>query len=391
MKRWLVGLLVLLSPSAFAQQSVPEIPYNSVPNLLKLPPDMHLGEIAGVAVNSKGHIYVYSRGGSSQGPAFGNTASQILEFDRNGVFLREIGKNLYAWAYAHTVRVDKDDNIWATDKGSDMVVKFNPEGRVEMVFGRKTESSDREAHAHERNANPPLPHVDQRFRQPTDVTWDAAGNIYISDGYVNSRVAKFDKNGDWVKSWGQRGKGPGEFNLVHTIAADAQGNIYVGDRNNRRIQVFDGDGNFKREIKIDVPFDANAKPAIGNKPDLSNLPADRRQPDAGRAMGALHHAAAQPGALQLGCVSRPHLQAEPRRQGARLSGQVGQAAEAVRMDPRDRLPVRERALRGRDSDLAGAEADPAAGSAAGRRREPVELAFGRRAPRRPGTRSTAAD
>jgi hypothetical protein len=168
------------------------------------------------------------------------------------------------------VRVDKDDNIWATDKGSDMVVKFTPEGRVEMVFGRKSEASDTEAHPHERNANPPLPHVDGRFRQPTDVTWDAQGNIYISDGYVNSRVAKYDKNGDWVKSWGQRGKGPGEFNLVHSIASDAQGNIYVGDRNNRRIQVFDGDGTFKREIKIDVPFDENAKPAIGNKPDLTN-------------------------------------------------------------------------------------------------------------------------
>src|SRR6516164_9843230 len=88
---------------------------------LLVPPDMHLGEVAGVAVNSKGHIYVYSRGGSSRGPAYGNTASQILEFDRNGVFLREIGKNLYAWSFAHTVRIDKDDNIWATDKGSDMV------------------------------------------------------------------------------------------------------------------------------------------------------------------------------------------------------------------------------------------------------------------------------
>ena len=270
MKRWLVGLFVLLSPSALAQQPPPEIPYDSVANLLKLPPDMHLGEVAGVAVNSKGHIFVYSRGGSSQGPAFGNTASQILEFDRNGAFLREIGKNLYAWAYAHTVRIDKDDNIWATDKGSDMVVKFNPEGRIEMVFGRKSEASDAEAHPHERNKNPPLPHVDGRFRQPTDVTWDPEGNIYISDGYVNARVAKYDKNGDWVKSWGKHGKGPGEFNLVHSIAADAQGNIYVGDRTNRRIQVFDGDGNLQREIKIDVPFDPDAKPAIGNKPDLTN-------------------------------------------------------------------------------------------------------------------------
>ena len=193
MKRWLVGLIVLLSPSAFAQQSPPELPYDSVANLLKLPPDIHLGEAAGVAVNSKGHIFVYARGGSSRGPAYGNTASQILEFDRNGNFLREVGKNLYAWAFAHTVRVDKDDNIWATDKGSDMVIKFTPEGRVDMVFGRKSESSDLEAHPWERNANPPLPHVDGRFRQPTDVTWDPQGNIYISDGYVNSRVAKYDK------------------------------------------------------------------------------------------------------------------------------------------------------------------------------------------------------
>jgi DNA-binding beta-propeller fold protein YncE len=267
MKRWLIGPLMLLSVSAFAQQAVPEIPYESVPNLLKLPPDLHLGEATGVAVNSRGHIFVYSRGNST-GPAFGATASQLLEFDRNGTFLREIGKNLYAWSFGHVVRVDKDDNIWAVDKGSDMVIKFNPEGRVEMVFGRKPEASDAEAKPHERTGPPP-PHVDGRFRQPTDVTWDAIGNIYISDGYVNSRVAKLDKNGDWVKSWGERGREPGQFNLVHSIASDAQGNLYVADRNNRRIQVFDGDGRFLREIKIDVPFDSTAAPAIGNKPDLS--------------------------------------------------------------------------------------------------------------------------
>src|SRR3954462_176795 len=110
MKRGLLALPTLPSSSAMAQQSPPEIPYDSVANLLKLPPDMHLGEAAGGAVNSKGHIYVYSRGGSNRGPAHGNTASQIPESDRNGVLLREIGKNLYAWAYAHTVRVDKDDN-----------------------------------------------------------------------------------------------------------------------------------------------------------------------------------------------------------------------------------------------------------------------------------------
>ena len=270
MKPWLVGLFVLLSPSAFAQStSAPELQFDSVPNFIKLPPDMHLGEASGVATNSKGNIYVYNRGGTVAN-AFGATASQILEFDRDGGFIREVGKNLYAWAFAHTVRVDRDDNIWATDKGSDMVVKFNPQGRVMMVIGRKPEASDAEAKPHERTGPPPA-HVDGRFRQPTDVTWDQAGNIFISDGYVNSRVAKLDKDGNWLKSWGERGTGPSQFNLVHSIAADAQGTIYVADRTNRRIQVFDSDGNFKREIKIDVPFDEKtAHMAIGNKPDLTD-------------------------------------------------------------------------------------------------------------------------
>jgi DNA-binding beta-propeller fold protein YncE len=268
MYRWLVGLLVLFSPSAFAQQAPTEIQFDSVPNFIKLPPDMHLGEAAGVAVNSKGHVYVYSRGGSSQGPAFGNTASQILEFDRDGNFVREVGKNLYAWAFAHTVRVDKDDNLWATDKGSDMIIKMSPEGKVMMVFGRKQEASEK-GEPHEK-VNPPKPHENGRFRQPTDVTWDKAGNIFISDGYVNARVAKLSKDGDWIKSWGKHGKGQGEFDTLHTIASDADGNIYVGDRGNRRIQVFDSDGNFKRMFRIDLPPPADAQPAIGNMPNLTN-------------------------------------------------------------------------------------------------------------------------
>ena len=119
------------------------------------------------------------------------------------------------------MRVDKDDNIWAIDKGSDMIVKFNPEGRVAMVFGRKKEASDEAAPW--TRVNPPRPAVDGQFRQPTDVTWDPQGNIFISDGYINSRVAKFDKNGDWVKQWGERGTKPGEFNTPHSIAADAKG------------------------------------------------------------------------------------------------------------------------------------------------------------------------
>ena len=267
MKCFSLFALACFSVAAFGDDSagqVPEIPYDSVPNFLKLPPDLHLGEASGVAVNSKKHIFVFSRGNST-GPAYGATASQLLEFAPDGKYLREIGHNLYAWSYAHAVRVDKDDNIWAVDKGSDMIIKFNPEGRVVMVFGRKKEASDEGAEPWKR-VNPPRPAVPGQFRQPTDVTWDTQGNIFISDGYINSRVAKFDKNGDWVKSWGDRGNKEGEFNTPHSIAADAKGNIYVADRGNRRIQVFDPDGNFQREIKINVPLPPVVHMWMGNAP-----------------------------------------------------------------------------------------------------------------------------
>src|SRR3954471_19306479 len=178
MTRWIVAALVALASPALAQelgkagQPAPSIPYESVPNFLKLPPDLHLGEAAGVAVNSKGHVFVFARGGSSSGPAYGNTAAQILEFGPDGQYIREIGRSLYAWSFAHTVRIDKDDNIWATDKGSDMVIKFNPEGRVVMVFGRKQEASD-DGTGPLKEPEPPLPPEDGMFRQVTDVAWDA--------------------------------------------------------------------------------------------------------------------------------------------------------------------------------------------------------------------------
>ena len=258
-----VTMFVLLNHSAFAQAPVPEIPYDSV-NILKLPADLYLGEGAGVAVNSKGHIFVFSRGATT-GPAYGATAAQLLEFGPDGRFIREIGRNLYAWSYAHVVRVDKDDNIWAVDKGSDMVVKFNPEGRVVMVFGRKKEASDEAAPW--TRVTPPRPPVDGQFRQPTDVTWDLQGNIFISDGYINSRVAKFDKNGDWVTTWGEPGSSRGQFNTPHSITSDAQGLIYVADRGNGRIQVFDSNGTFQREIKIAVPVPPGARAAIGATPN----------------------------------------------------------------------------------------------------------------------------
>ena len=263
MKRFLSVLLLFVAAPLFAQQP-PEIRFHSVADFLKLPPDIYLGEATGVAVNSKGHVFVFSRGNTT-GPAYGGAAAQLLEFAPDGKFLREIGHHLYAWSFAHTVKIDKDDNIWVTDKGSDMVIKFNPEGRVVLVFGRKQEASD-EGTEPLKHVKPPLPAVGGMFRQVTDVAWDATGNAYISDGYINSRIAKVDKDGNWVKSWGEPGDQPGQFNVPHSIAVDAQNNIYVADRGNRRIQVFNTDGKFLRQFTIDVPAPADARPAIGNKP-----------------------------------------------------------------------------------------------------------------------------
>jgi DNA-binding beta-propeller fold protein YncE len=269
MKRLLVALPLLFASLAFAED-VPVIPFEGS-DPLKMPKDMYLGEATGVAVNAKGHIFVLSRGNTT-GPAYGAAAAQLLEFDPTGKFVREIGKNLYAWSFAHTVRIDRAQNIWVADKGSDMVIKFSPAGRVLLVFGRKQEASDEDT-APLKHPKPPLHAEDGRFRQVTDVAFDPAGNAFISDGYINSRVAKVDRNGNWVKSWGERGTKPGEFNTPHSITADAKGNIYVADRGNRRIQVFDADGTFLREFTIDVPYDPKARPAIGNLPDLAKIEA----------------------------------------------------------------------------------------------------------------------
>src|SRR5712671_105711 len=123
MKSCLLALFVLVASPAFAQQSVPEIQFDSVPDFLKLPLGVNFGEVPGVAVNSQGHVFVFTRSNSASGPAFAPSAAQLLEFGPKGEFIREIGKGLYGWAFAHSVRIDKDDNIWAIDKGSDMIIK----------------------------------------------------------------------------------------------------------------------------------------------------------------------------------------------------------------------------------------------------------------------------
>ena len=236
MRRKTVGVMAVLLLLASAwpltaqtkakAENVPIIPHSSVPGFFKLPPDLYFGEGIGIATNSKGHVFVYTRSGDTR----------VFEFDENGNYVREIGQGLYGLEFAHAVRVDAQDNIWIVDEGTNMVLKFNPQGRIMMVIGRRPEPV---AGAFETTL-PATPPEKYRFGRPTDVTFDAQGNIFGSDGYVNSRVVKYDKNGRFIKSvGGARGSEPSQMSTPHSITSDANGNIYVADRGNARVQVFD--------------------------------------------------------------------------------------------------------------------------------------------------------
>ncbi len=265
MIRSTLAVALMLCAGTAQAQTPPQIAYDADADFLKLPDNLFLGEASGVATNAQGHVFVFSRG-STTGPAYAAAAAQLLEFGPDGAFLREIGHNLYAWSFSHTVKVDAQGNVWAADKGSDMVIRFNPAGRVTMVFGRKQEASDEDTEPL-KHPKPPLPPVDGMFRQVTDIVWDSKGNGYISDGYINARVGKVSPTGEWLGSFGEPGDGPGQLNTPHSIAIDAQDHLYVADRGNRRIQVFDTDGHVLRQITIDVPVPAGAKPAIGAMPN----------------------------------------------------------------------------------------------------------------------------
>ena len=230
-----------------------------------LVPGMTMGETVGVDVNSQNHIFVYSRT-NPQGIARGGTAAMLWEFDQNGKFVKEWGPHNYAASFAHSVRIDKNDNVWQVDEGSGMIVKYNPQAVPIEQFGRTPEAIDyleasvekqgRGFEGEARREEHPVEMVKRlhpdggvgTFNRPTDVAWDSAGNVFVTDGYGNSRVVKIAPGGHWLKWVGTWGTGPNQFNIVHSVAVDNHDNIYAADRNNHRIQVYDDDLNFKKSI-----------------------------------------------------------------------------------------------------------------------------------------------
>jgi DNA-binding beta-propeller fold protein YncE len=248
----------VLAPNGMsAQSAAPTMNFDSV-NPLTLPDDIYFGEIGGVATNSRGDLFVYTRTGHptmslASARPFVHGGSRLFQFDRTGKFTREIGQGVYGFLFAAQVRVDPQDNLWVVDEYSSMVMKFDAQGRVAFLLGRKPENiqnpGGRGGEGGGRGGPPGAGAPQDVFNRPTDVAWDAQGNIFVADGRGNARVAKFSKDGVFVKSWGQRGTAAGQFASVDSIAVDAQGNVYAADAGNARIQVFDNNGTFKTEIK----------------------------------------------------------------------------------------------------------------------------------------------
>lgn len=220
----MMGLFCSLGALATGDDSLlPILPCKPLPDFFTLPEGANFGEVSGIGVNSKGHIFVFHRG-----------PMPLMEFDAGGKFLRELVNGLIT--HAHGLRIDSNDNLWLTDDSDHFVLKVSPEGRTLMVLGRKGRSGEAD------------PRLGILFNRPTDVAINSRGEIFVADGYGNSRVVKFDANGRFLKTWGKKGKAAGEFDTPHAIVIDAQDRVYVADRENGRIQVFDSDGNFLREI-----------------------------------------------------------------------------------------------------------------------------------------------
>lgn len=258
----LVYGFIFLGCCGLLPAQVEEIPFDGNINFLRLPANMNLGEAAGVATDSKHNIFVYTRTGEdgTMGGSrfFTHGGSRLFEFDPTGKYVREIGAGVYGFLFAQSVRIDAHDNIWVVDRGSTNIIKFDPAGHFLQVLSRKPESINpagsagagggRAGGGRGRGGVPGQGIQGDNFNRPTDIAWDSQGNMFVSDAYANARIVKLDKTGRFVKTWGSRGSGEGQFNMPNSLAVDAQGNVYVADLGNKRIQVFDNDGNFKNQI-----------------------------------------------------------------------------------------------------------------------------------------------
>jgi DNA-binding beta-propeller fold protein YncE len=219
------------NPALLVPQEAPLLDYVAVANPLPVPDAAAMGASSDVAFDSKGHLYVLSRG-----------TKPLTEFDENGKFIRAFGDGLFT--RSHGIRIDKDGNIWATDVGAHTVMKISPQGEVLLTLGTKGKAGEWNEAA-----------GSQLFNEPNDIVFGANGDLFITQGHTpgagkgDPRVLKFDKNGKFIKTWGGKGTEPGKFDVAHGIAIDAKGLLWVTDRENQRIQVFDQDGKYIREVK----------------------------------------------------------------------------------------------------------------------------------------------
>jgi DNA-binding beta-propeller fold protein YncE len=195
-----------------------------------LPPGTAMGATASVAFDAQGHLLVLTRG-----------AVAFFEFDPDGKFVRSFGEKMFT--RAHGLRIDRDGNLWATDVGGHVVLKLDRDGNVLLTLGTRGEAGEWNEAAGSR-----------RLNQPNDVAIAPNGDVFVAQGHTpgptgDARVLKFDRNGRFITSWGGKGTGPGQFAVAHGIAIDARGLLWVMDRENQRIQVFDTDGRFIRQMR----------------------------------------------------------------------------------------------------------------------------------------------
>jgi sugar lactone lactonase YvrE len=219
------------NPALLIPQEAPALDYIAVADPLPVPAGINMGASSSVAFDAKGHLFVLSRG-----------AQAITEFDENGKFIRAFGEGLFT--RSHGLRIDKDGNIWTTDVGAHTVMKLSPKGEVLLTLGTKGKAGEWNEAAGTR-----------LFNEPNDIVFAPNGDFFVSQGHSpgpgkgDPRVLKFDKNGNFIKTWGGKGTEPGKFDVAHGMAMDAKGLLWVTDRENQRIQIFDQDGKYIREVK----------------------------------------------------------------------------------------------------------------------------------------------